>query len=226
MKISITLILTIMSTSLVGQTGVVDKPAPTEEKPTLTEKPTLPNSPIPDKPKPPSDTIKDAIDEPLVDFKLELDKVVLENNQLKQKVSNLESELKVTSNQSVVIQNMKLEQDRLKTQLGEVTTKLESANEEKGRYFIGFNNASNDNSILKDKIIQLESAIVELKGQSSGLVFSGWSYIPDLGWIFASNDTMPYFYVDGRGWAFAKVEGDEKLFFFFDKQEWVSFSKK
>lgn len=227
MKICITLILSLISVSLVlGQTDVVNKPKPTEEKPTLTVKPTLPDRVLPERPKPPSDDVKDSIDEPLVDYKSELDNVTQENNQLKQKVNNLEKELQIANDKSQNLKNIQLEYEKVKTTLVEVNAKLELANADKTTYYRGFNNVSNDNVVLKDKIIQLESTIVELRESSSGLVFSGWSYIPDLGWIFASNDTMPYFYVDKKGWAFAQVEGGEKLFYFFDKEEWVSFSEK
>ena len=69
MKITSCLFTLLLTLNLVGQTGTIDKPAPTEEKPILTEKPVLPTTPIPDKPNPPSDEIKEAIDEPLVDYK-------------------------------------------------------------------------------------------------------------------------------------------------------------
>lgn len=224
MKITTPLFTLLLTLNLVGQNGSIDKPVPTEEKPILTEKPSLPNTPLPDMPKPPSDEVKDAMDEPLVDYKLQLENQIVENDSLKKQISSLEAKIESMNNEVNLIAGMRKEETRLLSVISNLEDKLASVKTEKNAYFSKLTESNNQTIALQNKVNQLESTISSISNTST-LVFDGWSYIPKVGWVFLSDETFPYFYVNKRGWAFFEVQNEEKLLFFFDDQKWMAFTK-
>lgn len=224
MKITTSLFTLLLTLNLVGQTGTIDKPAPTEKKPILTEKPNLPNTPIPDKPNPPSDEIKDAIDEPLVDYKLQLENQIVKNDSLRKQISSLEAKIDLMNGEVELVAGMRKEETRLLSVISDLEGKLASAKNENNNYFSKLTESNNQTIALQNKINELESTIAGIS-KSATLVFDGWSYIPDVGWIFLSDETFPYFYVSKRGWAFFTIEQNEKLIYLFDEEKWLTLKK-
>ena len=224
MKTTSFLFTLLLTFDLVGQTGTINKPAPTEEKPILTEKPNLPNTPIPDKPNPPSEEVKEALDEPLVDYKLQLENQVAENDSLKKRISSLEAKIDLMDSEIELVAGMKKEETRLLSVISDLEGKLATVKTEKNNYFSKLTESNNQTIALQNKINELESTIAGISN-SATLVFDGWSYIPDVGWIFLSDETFPYFYVSKRGWAFFTIEQNEKLIFLFDEQKWMTLKK-
>ena len=195
---------------------------PTTSKPSVVGTPTRTNGTIithdnnSSPSTPPTNVLSELSDNPFIDYKSEYEKLVGEN----QKQT---TELEGVSDQ---LTKLETEHKNSISTLQKKLTKLESdlvlSQDEVRRSFQSLMSANNANASLSNDNAQLTQTIAELTQQVSnpGLPFNGWIYSPEMGWCFVSPTSVPYIYVNDRGWAYYKAGTSPREFFFYDKEQW------
>jgi len=239
MKIKIMLLLVGLVNINLGAIELPDansalKPPPTDLKPTVVgipnrigdgnnttlpidDKPPIQILPIDDSPPPPGGKVEDELAKnPFIDYKSEYEKSAVEISSLKEQVTELSNKL---------VQSEKDKTDSiadLNKKVKELESSLKNAKEESSRYFSSLQTSNNNNASLQATISDLELVVADLthKVENPGLPFDGWVYSPELGWCFVSPLSMPYIYVNERGWAFYEAGTSPRKFFFYDKEQW------
>lgn len=172
---------------------------------TIIENETKPNNP-------PSNAVDELTNNPFVDYKTEYEKLLLLNKQLDSNLTSLKQSL-ITSNDTGL---------SLQAKLDSVTTELETITDERNKFFKALNDANNQTSQLRTENSNLLLQVNQLTelSQHLGTPFDGWIYSPDLGWCFVSPSTMPYFYMNDRGWVFYETGSNPRRMYFYDSETW------
>jgi hypothetical protein len=205
MKIVISFLTFVLTSTLVAlelPSSNLGKSIPTQNKPTITGSP----------PKP-STSLTDELDNnKLIDYKKLSEELQAENATLNQTNKNL-----VSSNQELLSENSKL-----KSEISTSSNTLVSVKEERSRLFSKLQDVTNRASALSESNIELTAMVDSLSSKSDniGSIFNGWVYDPELGWIFISPTSMPYFYISDVGWVYYELGSSPRRFYFFDEDRW------
>ena len=211
MKIKLS-ILFILTSSLLIANGVpadIGKSIPTQAKPTLNGIP----------PKPPAELIDELEDSKLVDYKKLSESLTVENAQLKSQINLKTNEV---GKLNTKVSNLKIEKNSLTTEISEINSKLEKITNERNNLFSELQSKNNTISSLNKTNNELQIANEALSSTATnvGSIFNGWVYDPNLGWIYVSPSTMPYFYVTDVGWVYYEQGSTPRKFYYFNSSEW------
>lgn len=205
MKIVISFLTFVLTSTLVAlelPSSNLGKSTPTQNKPSITGSP----------PKPPASLDEELDNNKLIDYKKLSEQLAVENSTLTQTNKTL-----VSSNQELSSENTKLKSDSSTT-----NTKLVSVTEERNRLFSKLQDVNNRVSALSESNIELTAMVDSLssKADNVGSIFNGWVYDSELGWIFISPNSMPYFYISDVGWVYYELGSSPRRFYFFDEDRW------
>ena len=205
MKIVISFLTFVLTSVLVAfepPSSDLGKEIPTQAKPTVTGAP----------PKPPTGLTKELDNNKLIDYRKLSEELAVENATLTQTNKNL-----VSNNEELSSENTKLKSE-VSAQINELT----SVTEERNRLFSKLQDANNHVSSLSESNTELTVMVESLssKADKVGSIFNGWVYDPDLGWIFVSPTSMPYFYISDVGWVYYEVGSSPRRFYFFEEDRW------
>tara|TARA_B110000444_G_C18813010_1_gene583640 strand:+ start:535 stop:1167 length:633 start_codon:yes stop_codon:yes gene_type:complete len=198
----LTFALTSMLVAVELPSSNLGKSIPTQSKPTITGSP----------PTPPTSLTDELDNNKLIDYKKLSEELQAENSTLNQTNKNL-----VSSNQELSSENSKL-----KSEISTTSNTLVSVKEERSRLFSKLQDVTNRASALSESNIELTAMVDSLSSKSDniGSIFNGWVYDPELGWIFISPTSMPYFYISDVGWVYYELGSSPRRFYFFDEDRW------
>lgn len=180
----------------------VNKPVPTQEKPIFGGVP----------PKPPSSIVDEKDGVEFVDYKKKSSELEQSNKKLTEQKNSLEGKNTELTNAN----------EQLLNKQKELEQKLESVTTERNSLFKSVQDSNNKIASLQsshDNLQQLVDSVAN-QAENTGSIFNGWVYCTELGWVFVSPSTLPYFYVSNGGWVYYERGSSPRKFYFFETSSW------
>jgi uncharacterized phage infection (PIP) family protein YhgE len=205
MKIKYILALLLTSVAFLNAQNVgVERPAPTEEKPTLNGLPPLP----------PTTALDDLNNNEFVDYKKHAENLQHKLDQANTLLANLQNNVNdLNASLATAIKNN-----------GELQTKLSNITEERNSFYTSAQNSNNELASVRESynsLNELYTSLLNTNTSANNCMFAGWMYSPDLGWVYVSPQTAPYFYSNEHGWIYHEPGSSPIRYYYFDAKEWV-----